>query len=334
MSKNVYILCLITLGLICGQCRKDFIVEDISAKRITVNGPADKLITPVNLVTFWWEPLEGAEGYNLQVVKPSFQNVAQLVFDTNLIANKFNVILQPGTYQWRIRAFNAGHTTPYQLFNIQIDTSSNLNAQSVNPVSPLSGHVTGKNIVKLTWQPVFSALEYQVMINDGAVTNTKTAETSLTFTLPVVQNSNNVFSWKVKAINGFGSTSFSAVQSFTVDKLPPLLSLPLSPLSSSLYSPNLTAQDTLKWTKSQVINPLLDVKFDSIYVATDSLFTIQSLKVQNRVNKAFVSIGQLSPSLPPSNMISPYYYWRLTSTDSMGNRSSAASSYYKFKLLP
>jgi hypothetical protein len=102
MKKPVYITSAFLLILFFA-CRKDFIVENIESKTLTINAPADNLATTVNVVTFWWEPLDVAEKYNLQVVKPNFQSVASLVADTNVTGTKLNLTLQPGTYQWRIK---------------------------------------------------------------------------------------------------------------------------------------------------------------------------------------------------------------------------------------
>ncbi|MCC6370523.1 MAG: hypothetical protein IT236_05895, partial [Bacteroidia bacterium] len=98
--KKVIFLSFVSSLIVTLSCKKDFVVENIDNKTLTINAPANNLVTPNNVVTFWWEPLSRAEKYNLQVVKPNFANLTQLVVDTNVTTTKFNLSLQPGNYQW------------------------------------------------------------------------------------------------------------------------------------------------------------------------------------------------------------------------------------------
>ena len=94
MKKIMNFLTLIILVMMMG-CTKDFIVKDIKTVTLKINSPSDTLKTQSNLITFWWDEVDGAEKYNLQIVKPNFNSILQLIVDTNVTINKFNHTFAP-----------------------------------------------------------------------------------------------------------------------------------------------------------------------------------------------------------------------------------------------
>ena len=88
--KYSFIIFLVGLFM---ACTKDFIQKDIKNDIVNIIAPVDNMNTPNNTITFWWDELEGAEKYNLQIVKPSFDSITQLIVDTNVIINKFVKVL-------------------------------------------------------------------------------------------------------------------------------------------------------------------------------------------------------------------------------------------------
>ena len=95
----------ITIGLvICiGGC-SSFFEEDLSIYRVKILAPADGISTVGDNITFWWDYVNGATNYEFQLVNPKFDNVYRVVKDSILSGNKIIVDLDPGTYQWRVRA--------------------------------------------------------------------------------------------------------------------------------------------------------------------------------------------------------------------------------------
>jgi len=303
------------------SCRKDFVVEDIDDRTLTVNAPANNAATTINLVTFWWEPLDGAEKYNLQIVKPDFSAVVQLIMDTNIAMTKFNYSLKPGSYQWRIKGINAGHSTAYQVFNLKIDTTSDLSEQVVNLISPANGAVMGNSVVTFKWGSISVAKKYRLQIDGGLTLDTTfEAKTALTYTLSAVKNGTISYSWNVKAINELSESEFGATPyKLTIDlKGPsaPVLSYP------AILSGTMTASDSLKWIHSS------DTRYDSVYVAWDSLFTSFPQQLRADISTLPVSEFQLSP-----NASGAYYWWKVRSFDAYGN-ASAYSFRQKFRITP
>lgn len=319
MKKLLFAIVILSVFVMIWSCKKDFIVEDISKKTLTVNAPADHTATTLNLVTFWWEAMEGAELYHLQLVKPDFSKTLQILLDTNVAVTRFQFSLSPGNYQWRIRATNAGHRTPFQTYNLRIDTTSNLSEQLVNMLLPVNGSQTGKVLVKFSWDPVATARRYRLQINEGQVLDTLLEQqTSLSYAVPAPAGNNTAYSWNVKAINEQSESSFHASPyTFTVDLKGPSVPAPLSPLHAATMS----GTDTLKWNRAA------DVAYDSVYVALDSLFnSYEQMRVET--NRLPVAEFQMPPS-----PLGTYYWWKLRSFDSHGNPSSY-SLRQKFKIAP
>lgn len=299
-------------------CTKDFIVKDIKNDTIVVLAPGNNLSTPNNSVTFWWEELDGAEKYKLQIVKPNFNAVQQLILDTNVIGDKFNCTLTPGTYQWRIKGVNNGGSSQYTTFNLIIDTTSNLSGQLVIPITPTSNYLTGGKSLSFSWNSLTAASNYQVQIINASSTiikDTTTSNTSFSTSLA----SGGTYTWKVRALNAFSISQYNSALSFTIDLTAP----PASVISSPLHGASIKDTTDLKWTRSSS-----DTRYDSIYISVDSSFT--SIVSTNKVYNTKIKINALSPTIPIS---STYYWWRVKSIDSVGNKSGY-SNQLKFKLIP
>lgn len=103
--------------LLCAAC--DILEEDISDRPIEIVGPACGAELSPGEVTFRWEAVEGASGYALRVVTPSFAEAGRIVADTLLAADTLGLArsygchlrLEAGRYEWMVAAFNAGYET-------------------------------------------------------------------------------------------------------------------------------------------------------------------------------------------------------------------------------
>jgi len=103
----------------------DIFEADLSGEVVVIIAPKDELQTEIQSNTFWWDTVEGAEGYNLQIVSPSFDDILRLELDTSIAINQFLYTLEPGDYQWRVCAFNYTSETAYLMHTLTIiDTTS------------------------------------------------------------------------------------------------------------------------------------------------------------------------------------------------------------------
>jgi len=119
--KNLRILIAL---LILGGCNIIF-EDDLSEEIISINMPVDGTVTLDPSQLFWWEILDGAIGYNLQIVKGTFENPSYLVVDTSAASDKIHFDLLPGDYEWRINGWNTYSETDYvyQLLTIEDSTA-------------------------------------------------------------------------------------------------------------------------------------------------------------------------------------------------------------------
>src|SRR5215217_1004573 len=92
---------------------KEFIEPSIAKRYVVQLAPANSSESTQYNQTFWWEPVEDALKYRLQVANPNFDRTQVLVLDTLVETNKFNYTLEPGTYEWRVRAENGSSETAY-----------------------------------------------------------------------------------------------------------------------------------------------------------------------------------------------------------------------------
>ena len=326
MKKIMNFLTLIILVMMMG-CTKDFIVKDIKTVTLKINSPSDTLKTQSNLITFWWDEVDGAEKYNLQIVKPNFNSILQLIVDTNVTINKFNHTFAPGTYQWRIKAFNSAGSTAYITRTFTVDSTSNLGLLTVNSLLPNTNYLTNNKAITFTWSSLYSATYYELEVKNnigGAIIINPTNISGTSYTYTFTNTTDAYYSWRVKAYNSSTFSQYNTANTFTIDVTAPNASSITYPLYGNTVN---SSTDSLKWTRGASI----DTKSDSIIISLDSTFTtfIRSFKTYQTKFK----VSNISPLLPsPSPTGNNYYWWRIISMDSVKN-TSIPSPKYKFKLL-
>lgn len=101
-----------------------FLEENIIDYKIVLNSPADQVTINELDVIFWWEEMEGVEKYNLQVVKPGFDFVENLVADTFVSKNKLELKLSQGSYQWRVSGHNGYYDSDFSVGSFTVDTTA------------------------------------------------------------------------------------------------------------------------------------------------------------------------------------------------------------------
>ena len=103
---------LLTLFFVMG-CR-DVFEKDISEKEVVLVAPADSVETTRATLTFAWEERDGATGYRLVVVSPSFDRIELYVLDTLVEGNQYAYTLEPGRYEWGVRPENSAYEGIYR----------------------------------------------------------------------------------------------------------------------------------------------------------------------------------------------------------------------------
>ena len=94
---------------------------DLSGEKVILLAPVNNLITSDTLHTFFWEKLDGATSYQLQIVSPRFDSIVRLIADTPVTVNTFTIDLNINTYQWKVRATNKGSSSDFsETWNLKI----------------------------------------------------------------------------------------------------------------------------------------------------------------------------------------------------------------------
>ncbi|MHA7832356.1 MAG: fibronectin type III domain-containing protein [Flagellimonas sp.] len=134
MRRRIYFIGFILLTGFC-SCEDILEVPDISEQSVTLLAPSDGTVLEVNEVNLNWKEMEEAEGYNIQVATPTFENAAQLVIDSivkidslGYVSTRLNKSLANGFYEWRVKAFNRGFETSYTSSSFQVMADESLDA--------------------------------------------------------------------------------------------------------------------------------------------------------------------------------------------------------------
>ena len=112
VAKIITGMSLLILFLVMG-CR-DVFEKDISEKEVELIAPADSVETTHATLTFVWEERDGATGYRLVVVSPSFDRIELYVLDTLVEGNQYTYTLEPGRYEWGVRPENTAYEGIYR----------------------------------------------------------------------------------------------------------------------------------------------------------------------------------------------------------------------------
>jgi hypothetical protein len=116
--KNLVIpIVIITLLLSCETATE----RELSGVKPVLLAPVSNTVTTDTMQTFYWETLNGASTYQLQVVSPRFDSMIRLIDDTIITKNRFTIDLSPGEFQWRVRALNnSGPSAFSDTFNLKV----------------------------------------------------------------------------------------------------------------------------------------------------------------------------------------------------------------------
>ena len=202
MKAYLSILFLFLLVVSCS----DFLEDDITDDDITLLTPTTGIISTQNAQQFIWESLEGASGYEIQIVTPSFDSIISFVAKTDLgNQTQFDTTLLAGMYEWKIIGYNSGfevESSTYQ-FQIMEDTVGSLVGQSVNLIAPDDNLFTNDSTVTFLWQSLPKALTYSIQVADPDFSNStfifvdeETMEDNYTATL-----TEGTYRWRVRAVS-------------------------------------------------------------------------------------------------------------------------------------
>lgn len=313
MFKNLSLL-FVGIGLLLIGC-DDFIEEPLQLKKVEIYAPSDKTETNIYQHTFWWQTVGGASKYRLQIVVPDFNSIERLIIDTTVINDKFNVTLDPGKYQWRVRAENGSSVTPYSMGEFTIHLST-LTIQKVK--FKTNNLVVSTNLSKLDldWHPIFGSKLYRIQIDDDNFRDTTKliandivdqAMTSIIF------QKEGQYQIRVRAENDTQNSNWSDMMIIDFDVTPPeKVNLTFPRNKTDVFLPV-----QLKW------DLVADAaKYELAIFESDSTTLINSNFPQVLNSTAF----SLTTGMPGRNLV-----WKVRAIDKVGNKGSY-SNYFSFTI--
>ncbi len=309
MKRNPFIY--ILLAFLSNACTEVF-EEDISNHAVNILAPADSMETVEIDILFWWGEIEDANGYELQIVSPNFDNVMDLVLDSVIVGDKFTKQLSPGTYEWRIRGVNSNTETPYVYRSFEIDSTNNLSNFDINVLSPLDGHASSNLSQSFIWEAIYNADFYTFRLYDNGILLTEVdslTEAQYTYTLP----DEGLYNWQVKAINEQSNTTTSWSDiNLIIDQTIPVVPYNLSPENEASVPLEEDVEMDFYWA-GEIANSEESSVLDLFQLDDNNAFTHpQNIEIApTDINR------NISLDLEPGT-----YFWRIQSIDKAGNTSS------------
>jgi len=331
------ILFLIPLAILSLQSCKEVISKNITTLTPVLITPVAHDTIAVNPVHFTWEVMDGATKYRLQIARPSFSNISDLVLDSMIIGTSFYLDLDDSSqYELKLTAYNSGYqsqTLGPILFHVGTAPITNPVGSELNFISPSPANnaiiAYNETSTIFKWNPLTSATNYEFTLKKGASFDVGTlisykSGSSETVTLLPADNPKvpGVFWWRVTAYNG---TNFltQKINSFTVDTLPPPVPVLVSPVDAS-NSITVADSTTFDWTVTAQ-DPINQSPLPNVYELEISAFnTFTTLLITKSTPETSVTLKL------PIAFVAGTYYWRVRSKDGLNNTSLYSSPIFSF----
>jgi hypothetical protein len=282
----------------------DFIAKDLSEQMVTIYAPMDNYSTTTATATFYWQRLDGARSYHLQIAKPSFDSMVSLLTDSTTTQTQFTYVFTPGTYQWRIRAENGSTYTPWITRTITVDSTSDLSSQQIILIDPVNNYAINTTSFTANWFAQYNANSYRLVVKSHTSSFTGSLivpEITTTDTFVTINGlTEGYLDWGVRGETGLSATPYSTRGIYVdlTDPLTPTLNTPAN--ASSFTGPDFT----FSWTNaSDSGSPLAD----SIYIYNTATLAA--------VRKAYYS----TTTILTDTIKTGTYYWRVKAIDKAGN---------------
>lgn len=312
---------ILLVGLLFQSCNAIF-EKDITDDIPELFLPTDNDTIYSNKVHFKWVEMEGASFYNLQIVKPSFENISEFVLDSNINDKEFYQILEPGHYQFRLRGENGAHKSTFAgPYSIYVDSVSDLSSQFVSLVSPVDGiYSNGSSDLGLSWQNLFSADNYEYVLkigtdfSSGSILDQDLNINTLSYIISAsFFDVEGTYFWGIRGTNVTGGTPYSS-RAIHIDLTRPNDPNLLSPVDG--ISNPVDDAITLKWTTGIDLGVVHAPVTCTVEISTSETF-------DDFVEVSGISSDSLEYTFPSIGN----YWWRVKSEDEAGN----VSEYYSLE---
>lgn len=261
-------------------------------------------------MNFWWDKVEDALQYRLQVVSPKFDSATVMVADTVVKGDKLSLTLSPGNYQWRIRAENGSSETSYstpQQFSVLF---SSIKQQAVQLNAPANNLMTTQGNLTFSWGALYGATKYRLQLDTNSfadetklVLDQVTPAEQFSYKLPKDQG----YQWRVRAENDTAQSRWSAIRNLTFDGTPPgQVSLTVPTADQSVKAPV-----ALQWSTVQ----------------TATRYKLYAYKSDGttRYSDSFPMLLNTTSYTLTTGVFGERIYWKVTAIDAAGNEGTASA---------
>ena len=305
-NLNLYGLVWVCCYALCFFSCKDLIEPSIARRTVRLNAPADNYESTKYLISFWWDDVEDALQYRFQMVSGTFETPGQLVADTLVSVNKFTISMEPGEYQWRVRAENGSSATNYSAPRSITVLSSSIKEQSVRLLSPADGALSNLAKMNFTWDKLFGATKYRLQVDTNFFADESRlvydgTAAGLSYTLALAKDQR--YQWRVMGQNDTAEARWSALRAVTIDHTPSDKPDPQYPANRG----NVSTPVNLRWSSAEgaVAYRLMVLKADSVSVYD------RNYPVETKSNSYSFNAG-----IPGEQVV-----WKVFSVDAAGNVS-------------
>jgi len=282
-----------------------------------------KLVLPTNNTTvspvdisFAWEPVLNGDLFRLQISKSS--DFSSNVITIDNIKN-FSVIRPSldsnSTYFWRVRASNSSGNGPYSLTRTFKTGSLNVAPGSTLLLQPGNASTQVALAPLLTWAKVPNAKTYQIQISTSSsfssiAVNQSNISTASFQSTKLAEN--QVYYWRVRVSNDFGTGAYSQVGSFR---------------TVNLNSPP-EAVVSIRPNNGVKVNPV-NVKLEWVPNTTAERYIVQvssSIDFSNLIISEW-DVRESHLEIPNLNA-NTNYYWRVRGANRSGNGFYSSVNYF------
>lgn len=293
---------LIVVGL--ASC-SDFIESSIAQEELELLSPGSGAETNDYSPTFLWEPVPYALQYRFQIASPSFDAINLIYADSITSKARISITLEPGTYEWRVKAINGSSESRYVTRSLVVHESA-LSRQTVLLLTPGAGYQTARSHQDFSWQPLYNAQYYRLQVDTNTFsefTEPLFEQVSQSPSIPLTLEIEGRYLWRVRAENDTAHARWSEERAITYDITPPQAPTPSFPANlASVDKPVI-----LRWIGSA------DAAKYRVYVyRSDS--TLYSNAYPVNVHSDAFTLGH--------GVRGERILWRVSSLDAAGNESS------------
>lgn len=280
-----------------------FTVED-SVISIPISDQEIEPLTPRGVISssevfFWWEEVENAKEYQLQIVSPDFEVPTRLFYDTIISEIGVKLNLESGKYSWRVRALNEQSRTEYQSLAFEVNT--NADATLIGLLRPREGTKTNALMVDFSWEAIADVDFYVLNVAGLSSQNIITENNAISISITAGDGS---YDWSITAFTNDQQTIYSDTLSFEYVSGPPAAPELISPASEAMLS----GQVNFNWNRS-----LDSILGDSLFLF-DSGMNLLSGFPRYTNSQEFIGNG-----LNPGD-----YQWQVKSVDQDGRVGEAS----------